>query len=46
MQARAAFRWWVNQRFISYPDRGQNAFSPRLSTAYNLTDNVVLYAAG
>ncbi len=31
---------------IDYPDRGQNAFNPRVSTAYNLTDKVTLYAAG
>ena len=31
---------------VNYPDRGQNAFSPRLSTAYNLTENVTLYVAG
>ena len=31
---------------IDYPDRGQNAFNPRLSTTYNVTDHVALYAAG
>jgi outer membrane receptor protein involved in Fe transport len=30
---------------INYPDRGQNAFNPRLSTAYTFGDGVVLYAA-
>lgn len=30
---------------IDYPDRGQNAFSPRLSTAYTLSNGAVLYAA-
>ena len=31
---------------IDYPDRGQNAFNPRLSTSYSINDRVVLYAAG
>jgi outer membrane receptor protein involved in Fe transport len=29
----------------NYPDRGQNAFSPRLSTAYDIGNGVTLYAA-
>ena len=32
--------------YIAYPDRGQNAFNPRLSTSYSINDRVVLYAAG
>ena len=32
--------------YIAYPDRGQNAFNPRLSTSYSINDHVVLYAAG
>ncbi len=32
--------------FIAYPDRGQNSFNPRLSTAYTINDHVVVYAAG
>ncbi len=31
---------------INYPARGQNAFDPRISTSYRLSDHVVLYAAG
>ncbi len=31
---------------INYPDRGQNAFDPRLSTSYRINDHVVLYASG
>ncbi len=31
---------------IQYPDRGQNAFNPRLSVSYRASDRVVLYAAG
>jgi len=30
---------------INYPDRGQNAFNPRVSTAYNINDQITLYAA-
>jgi outer membrane receptor protein involved in Fe transport len=30
---------------VAYPDRGQNAFNPRLSTSYSVNDRVVLYAA-
>jgi len=30
---------------IIYPDRGQNAFNPRLSTAYVLNNGITLYAA-
>jgi len=29
----------------SYPDRGQNAFNPRLSTAYVMKNGITLYAA-
>ncbi len=29
-----------------YPNRGQNAFNPRITTSYRLTDRVVLYASG
>jgi outer membrane receptor protein involved in Fe transport len=31
--------------FIAYPDRGQNAFSPRLTTSYRAGDHTVLYAS-
>ena len=31
---------------IAYPDRGQNAFNPRVSLSYRLNDRVVLYASG
>jgi len=31
---------------IDYPDRGQNAFDPRISTSYRLGSRVVLYASG
>ena len=31
---------------INYPDRGQNAFDPRVSTSYRINDHVVLYASG
>jgi outer membrane receptor protein involved in Fe transport len=31
---------------IAYPDRGQNAFNPRVSVSYRLNDRVVLYASG
>ena len=31
---------------LQYPDRGQNAFNPRLSVSYRASDRVVLYAAG
>jgi outer membrane receptor protein involved in Fe transport len=31
---------------INYPDRGQNAFNPRVSLSYRLNDRVVLYASG
>ncbi len=31
---------------INYPGRGQNAFDPRISTSYRVSDRVVLYAAG
>lgn len=31
---------------INYPDRGQNAFNPRVSVSYRLNDRVVLYASG
>ncbi len=31
---------------LYYPDRGQNAFDPRLTTSFQLTDRVVLYASG
>ena len=34
-----------NSTRIDYPDRGQNAFNPRLSTAYVLNNGVTLYAA-
>src|SRR5215472_11298646 len=30
---------------INYPDRGQNAFNPRVSTAYSINDQVTFYAA-
>jgi len=29
-----------------YPSRGQNAFDPRVTTSYRLSDRVVLYASG
>ena len=32
--------------YIAYPNRGQNAFNPRLSTSYSINDHAVLYAAG
>ncbi len=31
---------------IQYPDRGQNAFNPRISTSYRIGDRVVLYGSG
>jgi outer membrane receptor protein involved in Fe transport len=31
---------------INYPDRGQNAFDPRISVSYRASDRVVLYASG
>jgi outer membrane receptor protein involved in Fe transport len=31
--------------FISYPDRGQNAFSPRLTMSYHDGEHTVLYAS-
>lgn len=31
---------------IYYPDRGQNAFDPRISTSYRLGDRWVVYASG
>jgi outer membrane receptor protein involved in Fe transport len=31
---------------INYPDRGQNAFNPRISVSYRASDRVVLYASG
>jgi outer membrane receptor protein involved in Fe transport len=31
---------------INYPDRGQNAFNPRVSLSYRVSDRVVLYASG
>ena len=31
---------------INYPDRGQNAFNPRVSLSYRASDRVVLYVAG
>ena len=31
---------------INYPDRGQNAFNPRVSLSYRVNDRVVLYASG
>ncbi len=31
--------------FIAYPDRGQNAFSPRLTTSYHAGEHTVLYAS-
>jgi len=31
---------------INYPDRGQNAFDPRISVSYRANDRVVLYASG
>src|SRR6516165_5081089 len=34
-----------NSTRIDYPDRGQNAFSPRLSTAYVMNNAITLYAA-
>ena len=30
---------------IAYPDRGQNAFSPRLTTSYHAGEHTVLYAS-
>jgi outer membrane receptor protein involved in Fe transport len=35
-----------SETLIDYPARGQNAFSPRVSTSFRLTDRVVLYASG
>ena len=35
-----------SETLIDYPARGQNAFSPRISTSFRLTDRVVLYASG
>jgi len=34
-----------NSTRINYPDRGQNAFNPRLSTAYVMKNGITLYAA-
>lgn len=34
-----------NSTRINYPDRGQNAFNPRLSTAYVMKNDITLYAA-
>jgi outer membrane receptor protein involved in Fe transport len=34
------------ETLIHYPDRGQNAFDPRVSTSYRLNDRIVLYASG
>jgi outer membrane receptor protein involved in Fe transport len=31
--------------FIAYPDRGQNAFSPRLTTSYHAGEHTALYAS-
>ena len=31
--------------YIAYPDRGQNAFNPRLTTSYRAGDHTVLYAS-
>jgi outer membrane receptor protein involved in Fe transport len=31
---------------IQYPDRGQNAFNPRVSTSYRIGDRWVLYGSG
>jgi len=31
---------------INYPSRGQNAFDPRITTSYRVSDHVVLYASG
>ena len=31
--------------YIAYPDRGQNAFSPRLTTSYRVGQHTVLYAS-
>ena len=31
--------------YIAYPDRGQNAFSPRLTTSYRAGQHTVLYAS-
>jgi outer membrane receptor protein involved in Fe transport len=31
---------------IKYPDRGQNAFNPRVSLSYRVNDRVVLYTSG
>ena len=31
--------------YIAYPDRGQNAFSPRLTTSYRVGEHTVLYAS-
>jgi outer membrane receptor protein involved in Fe transport len=35
-----------NPTNIQYPDRGQNAFDPRISISYRASDRVVLYASG
>jgi len=35
-----------NETDLNYPNRGQNAFDPRVSTSYRLGDRVVLYASG
>jgi outer membrane receptor protein involved in Fe transport len=31
---------------LYYPDRGQNAFDPRITSSYRLNDRVVLYVSG
>ena len=31
--------------YVAYPDRGQNAFSPRLTTSYRAGEHTVLYAS-
>ncbi len=31
--------------YLAYPDRGQNAFSPRLTTSYHAGEHTVLYAS-
>jgi outer membrane receptor protein involved in Fe transport len=31
---------------IDYPSRGQNAFNPRVSTSYRISDRLVFYASG
>jgi outer membrane receptor protein involved in Fe transport len=35
-----------NETDTNYPNRGQNAFDPRVSTSYRLGGRVVLYASG